>query len=102
MYSGVGHFICCRKGERNFAPLGIKAAYSIAKLQPNSSRLTNYFSSLVWWANYFYPTTAKLHPISDAIQQCLKGEEVSWRILLIVRQTELLVNCMANRAVATS
>ena len=33
-----------------------------AKLEPNSSQLTGYFFSLVWCANYFYPTTAKLHP----------------------------------------
>ena len=33
-----------------------------AKLQPNSSRSTEYVLSLVWWAEYFQTYTARLHP----------------------------------------
>ena len=56
--SDICHFICCPNSELNLTSLGIKAAYSAAKLQP----VNQLFFSLVWWANYFYPTTAKLHP----------------------------------------
>ena len=64
MFSDACHFICCPKCEIHFALFGIKAAHWLAKLQPNSSQLTSYFSSSVWWANYFYTTTAELHPIA--------------------------------------
>ena len=62
--TGAVQFICRPKCRIYFLSLGIKAAYQAAKLQPNSSQLTSYFSSSVWWAIYFYTTTAELHPIA--------------------------------------
>ena len=79
MFSGTCLLTWCPKCKIYFASLGIKAAHWAAKLQPNSSQLTNYFSSLVWWANYFNTTTAKLHPSGDWGYRCIWFFEIfSW------------------------
>ena len=58
-----------------------------AKLQPNFSRSTEYFLSLVWWAEYLQTYTARLHPGLHLSPGASTGDDKFFTLLFAILTT---------------